>query len=288
MGVFWLILATLMWSFVGIFVKYASFMVDSWIITFCRFFFGIVFLGMILYWQDRRIVLHWKTPWIWYGAIAKLCNYIFENMAIAIGYAYGNIVVMPAQTVVLMAISFFYFKEKINGAHLIAAAACIVGVGLVGWNGASLDELFGHNALLTGLFVLAAIGASLHVVSQKMLIKHYKTGEMNFSVFAIASLLAFVPLPVVSEGVGAFEWIGLFSLIMLGFITGVSFYISAHALKTVPLSLASIIMNSSVLFTLLWAWLFFQEPITGYVIAGAFLFITGMLILNFAARRNAG
>jgi drug/metabolite transporter (DMT)-like permease len=273
-------------EFVGIFVKYSSFMVDSWTISFCRFFFGIVFLGILLYWRDRKLTLHWTSGWIWFGAIGKACNYIFENIAITIGYAYGNILVQPLQTILLLTVSILYFKEKVRGLHWVAAALCLVGVGLVSWNGLPLREVFGTNILITFFFVLAAIGASAHVLSQKMLIKHLKSGEMNFSTFALASAITFLPLPVAAESTGDFQWIAVLSLVLLGLITGISFLITATALKTVPLSAASIIMNMSVLFTLLWAWIFFREPITLYILAGACLFIVGMLVLNLAGRAD--
>lgn len=284
MGLLLLILATIMWSFVGILVKYGSFMVDTWTISFCRFFFGVLFLGVLLYWRDRKISLHWRMGWIWFGAVGKACNYIFENIAISIGYAYGNILVMPLQTIILLVVSILYFKEQVRRVHWMAAALCMVGVGLVSWNGLPLSKVFGTNLMLTGLFVLAAIGASAHVFSQKMLIGKLKSGDMNFSTFAIASAITFLPLPVGAEATGEFQWVSLFALVMLGFITGISFLITAYALQTVQLSVASIVMNMSVLFTLLWAWLFFREPITYYIIAGSAFFIIGMLVLNLAGR----
>lgn len=284
MGLLLLVLATLMWSFVGILVKTASFMVDSWVVTFCRFFFGIVFLGIWLYWKEGKLTLLWKSGWIWFGAIGKTCNYIFENIAISIGYAYGNILVMPLQTIFLLAVSILYFKEKVRGVHWLATALCMAGVVLVSWNGEPPDEIFGLNMTISSLFVLAAAGAGAHVFAQKMMIDRYKNGEMNFSMFAIASMLTFLPLPFAGDMTGEFRFVSLVSLVLLGFITGASFVITAAALKMVPLSVTSIVMNMSVLFTLLWSWLFFREPITGYVMAGACLFVAGMLVLNLAER----
>ncbi|HZH58800.1 MAG TPA: EamA family transporter [Metabacillus sp.] len=66
---------------------------------------------------------------------------------------------------------------------------------------------------------------------------------------------------------------------MLGFIRN-KFFNYTKALKKVSFILAAILVNSSVFFTLLWSWLFYNEPITVYVIIGSVLFLIGMVILS--------
>lgn len=89
MGYVLLFLATLLWSFVGILVKSASTMADSMVITFARFGFGIVFLGLFIRWKGPGIKLRFNLNWIWIGALGKSCNYFFENMAISSGLGDG-------------------------------------------------------------------------------------------------------------------------------------------------------------------------------------------------------
>ncbi|WP_094606027.1 hypothetical protein SPSIL_006930 [Sporomusa silvacetica DSM 10669] len=81
-----LLTAAMMWSFVGVLVKYASMMVDSSTITVCRFLFGVVFLGLLIKINKQEFNLGWKNKWVWIGAIGKCVNYIFENIAISIGF----------------------------------------------------------------------------------------------------------------------------------------------------------------------------------------------------------
>nr|WP_246427877.1 DMT family transporter [Paenibacillus phyllosphaerae] len=282
-----LLLATIAWSFVGVLVKTASTMVDSPIITFSRFFFGVVFLGIFLLLKDRRIQLRAALAWIWIGAIGKSANYIFENIGISIGYAYGNILVQPVQTITLLFAAMLLFRERISARGWMAALLCVIGVIVVGWNGLPLDALLDGSGLTTLLFTLAGIGAAVHVLSQRMLMRDMDAGNMNFSVFLWSSILVAVPVPFQSEGFhGEVTLAAWMALILLGVITGLSFLWFAKAIQKVPFTIVAIVGNSSVLFTILWSYLFFREPITGYVIGGTCIFVAGFLLLNFPVPRK--
>lgn len=288
MGYILLLLATLAWSFVGVLVKTASTMVDSSIITFARFFFGVIFLGLYLFIRDGKIQLRMGMKWIWIGAIGKGANYAFENIALKIGYSYGNILVQPVQTVVLLFAAGLLFKEKITTRGWIAAAFCVAGVIVVGWNGTPIDELAQGSGLTSLLFTLAGIGAAVHVLSQRMLLKKMDNGNMNLSVFFLSTLIVTVPIPIQSEGfIGPVTVWAWGALVLLGIITGLSFYWFAEAIKRVPFAVVAIVGNCTVLFALLWSSLFFHEPITLYLISGTFIFVAGILLLNFPIPRRS-
>lgn len=280
-----LVLVSLMWSFVGVLVKCASLSVDSSTITLCRFLFGVVFLGFLLKSRHEPIRLLLKNKWIWIAALGKCVNYIFENIAIAIGFAYGNIVVQPVQAVTLAAFSVLYFNEKLTARKIASVILCIIGVLLVGWKGMPLAELAKAN-LTTLLFVISAIGASLHIVGQKKLISSIDSANMNFSIFLLCTVITAVPVPYTLPATASFGPLTVFSLVSLGFITGISFYLNAIVLKKVPLFITAIVCNCSVLFTLFWAWLFFDEQINTIVMTGVLTFLCGILLLSLPSRHS--
>ncbi len=282
-----LMLATLAWSFVGVLVKTASTMADSAVITFARFFFGVVCLVLYLFIRDGKVQIRLGMKWIWIGAAGKAINYIFENLALKIGYSYGNILVQPVQTVVLLLAAGWLFKESISTRGWLAASLCVVGVLVVGWNGTPLDELAEGGGLTTLLFTFAGIGAAVHVLSQRMLLKTMDNGNMNLSVFLVSTILVSAPLPVYSHGfIGPASVWAWGALILLGIITGLSFFWFAEAIKKIPFAIVAIVGNSTVLFTVLWAYLFFRDPITVYIIGGTLIFVAGFLLFNFPARRK--
>jgi len=66
-----------------------------------------------------------------------------------------------------------------------------------------------------------------------------------------------------------------------------TFYWFSQSLRTVPFTVAVIVSNSGVLFTILWAYLFFGDPVTKYILCGAALLMTGLVLLNWPARQKA-
>jgi len=279
-----LITAVMMWSFVGVLVKYASMMVDSSMITVCRFLFGVIFLGALIKFNKQEFAFNWRNKWIWIGALGKCVNYIFENIAVSIGFSYGIIINMPIQTAFLAVVSVFYFGERINFRKIISILLCIAGVVLVSGKGSFLAMITSN--ITTLLFAIAAIGAGIHIVSQKKLIGRMDSANMNFSTFLLCTIITGIPLPYTFHTTGEFSWIAVFSLIALGLITGISFYITSKVLGKLPLLTITIMTNFSVIFSLLWSWLFFNEPIDNYVIFGTVTFIVGIILLSIPEKRK--
>ncbi|MUG71913.1 MULTISPECIES: DMT family transporter [Paenibacillus] len=292
MGYVLLLLATLSWSFVGILVKTASMMLDSMTITFMRFALGVVFLGGFLWIKRHPIKIRFDMKWIWLGAAGKCCNYFFENIALSIGYSYGNILVTPIQTIILLVVSAVWLKEKLTVRAWAAALLCIAGVLLISWNGLPLALLLQGGAWTTVLYAISGLGTAFHVLSQRMLIKEMDAGNMNFSVFLWCSLLMALPLPFQASLTGPVGLYPILALALLGVITGLSFYWFSQALRVVSFPVAVIISNCGVLFSILWSYLFFREPITEYILGGAAIFVVGLLVLNLPMRpakvRQAG
>ena len=280
MGYIYLVIASLMWSFVGILVKTASSMVDSSVITLCRFFFGAVLLACFLLIKEKRLRVFWRDKWIWVGVIGKSGNYIFENIAITMGFAYGNVVVWPVQAIFLTAVSVLFFQEKMYFRKALAVMLCIAGVILISWRGLPIKQFLGANLIPLGLFAIAAIGAGIHVISQKKLVQNMDSLHMNFSVFLLSSMLTAVPVPFTLKVSSHANILAVCSLVGLGIITGASFYLYAEALKRIPFLIAVTISNISVIFTLIWAWLFFHEVINMYMIAGAAIMLVGLILIN--------
>jgi drug/metabolite transporter (DMT)-like permease len=285
-GYILLLLATVSWSFVGILVKSASTMLDSTTITFARFSIGVVFLGFLLLIKDGSIKLRFSMKWIWIGALGKTVNYFFENWGLSIGYSYGNILVGPVQTVVLLLVSALLLKDTISPRGWFAAVMCVIGVLVISWNGMPIGQLFQGSSLTTLLFVISGIGATFHVLSQKILVRDMDAGNMNFSVFFWSSLIMTLPLPWQFEFKGNVSMTAVASIVLLGLITGLSFYWFSRALTKVSFPIAVIVSNTSVLFTILWSYLFYRDPITLYVIGVAALFTIGLVVLNLPVKKQ--
>ncbi|RKN71250.1 DMT family transporter [Paenibacillus ginsengarvi] len=288
MGYVFLLLATLSWSFVGVLVKVASAMLDSSTITFLRFALGVVFLGAFLLFRSGKLPVRFDLTWLWIGAAGKGCNYFFENLGLSLGYSYGNILVVPIQTIVLLLISVLWFKDRLTVRGWAAAALCLAGVLCISWNGRPLSGLFGDGgSFITLLFAISAFGSAFHVLGQKMLTSKMEAGEMNLSMFVLSSAIMALPLPFQFEMTGELAIGPVAALLALGLITGMSFYWFSRALRLVSFPIAIIVSNTSVLFGILWSGVIRHDPITVYLVAGALVFAGGLVILNWPSRNPA-
>jgi drug/metabolite transporter (DMT)-like permease len=276
---------TLMWSFVGVLVKSAAGMVDSSVITLCRFLFGVLFLWLFLFIRRKPMGLYWKDKWIWIGVAGKSLNYMLENLALSIGFIYSQVIVWPVMTIFLTFYAVIFFGEKLNTQKVIAILLCFLGILLVSWKGMSLEKIFGGGLIPTLLLAASALGGGIHMLSSKKLVARMDSGNLNLSVFFFASLVTAVPLPFTFKFTGLFNPWALASLIGLGLITGLSFFLYAEALRKVPFIVATIVANSVVLFTLLWSALFYKEGINGIVIAGVVILLAGLLIINLPGKK---
>lgn len=276
----WLFVAPLMWSFVGILVKTAATMVGSSVITFSRFFFGALFLGILLLARDGKLTVIWRNPWIWVAVGGKSLNYLAENIAIRMGAVSGNAVVGPMQAVFVAMAAVLFFKEKMTPTKLLAVLLCMGGSAMISLKGQPVARFFENGLVPTALFALSAIGAAIHVITQKKLIETMDSADMNYSVFLLCTLVTVVPVPFDPGFSGHVTFMAVFALVALGFITGISFFLYAKALKKVSLLAATLIGNSSVLFILLWAALFFGENINASMIAGAVIMAAGLVLIN--------
>lgn len=265
-------------------VKTAALQFDPYTITFARFAIGAGALAVLLIVARRSPKPEVFHRWIWIGALGKFGNYLFENIGITVGYAYGNVLILPSQTIVLLLAGWLLFKERLSAKSWIAAVVVLAGVLLMTLNGRSLYGAIAAEGWVTLLFVLSGIGAALHFLSTKMLLETMTDVSMNYSVFFWASAFAALPLPLAVGWEPGFVPGAWLSAAALGLITGVSFIFLSKALRTVKFSVAVVITNMAALFTVLWSGLLLDEPVTEYIVAGAAAIVAGMIMLNWPSR----
>jgi drug/metabolite transporter (DMT)-like permease len=281
MGYLYVIITTLMFSLIGTCVTLAKSWVSSDIISFGRFFFGVLFLVSFMLISRKKISLKFTGGAIWLGVVCKCINYLTENYAIAHGYSFGNIVVWPVQCVAILLFALFFLHEKISPAAITGVILCVLGVGVISWNGQSVAQLMtGEGLFSTLLFVIAGTGAAGFTMAQKMLLDKMDSCNLNLSMFALSAVVTAIPLPFTAEFTGEFHIGALFGLMMLGLVTCAAFILTAEAMKKLPVFLVTVIQSMNVLLTLLWSVLFFHEPVTVWIIVGTLIFAVGMILVN--------
>lgn len=287
-----LFLPILMWSFVGLLVKSATTMVSPSVVSFSRFFFGVLALGLWFLILKKKPQWDFARRWIWFGALAKALNYVTENVAIQMGYNWGNILVQPVQAIVLVLLSTWFLQEKMRSVQWVAVVLSLTGVFLVSWGGRELHDVLAGGWVIPALFLVSGVGAALHLYAQRRLMVNpnlakppIDSANMNLTMFTVASVLTCFPLgfsgPLV---IGPVTWWAVAALVSLGVITGISFLLWGSLLKKVPLVVAGLLANTTALLTLLWSHLLTQDPIGPWVLSGTVVFAVGLVLLNLPAK----
>ena len=245
MGYLYLLTVALMFSFVGTCNRLVSPYFSATLITFFRFFFGVICLLILKavlrqpfrknYKESVRLVIRW----ILFGAVGKWLAYLLENTGFTLGPSYGNIITEPAQTVFLTLSSVILFKDRLSPKKILCIIMCTMGVLCISWNGKDLSSFFHENVLVTVLFVISGACAGAHILAQKMIADRMDIIDSNLTIFAFSTVFSLVPLYMV------------------------------------PL-----IHGTMVIFCIIWGVLFFHETLSVYIIGGTVLFMVGLIWLQ--------
>ena len=286
MGYVYLLLQALIYSFGGILIKTTAASFSPFMVSFLRFAIGVYILLLLQLMRGGKVHLTLWDRTILLGGAAKAVHYMGENYGVMRGFSYGNVVIWPVQTVVILLLSTFIFKEKVTPRMTAGAFLCVSGIMLLTRNGMPWEDFLGGQGPLLLAFVLAGIGASLFSVAQKRLLDRMNTVELNNSMFLIGGACTAGVLPFTDAPVAGFQLPAAAAMLALGVITGVGFLLQAEALKTVPIFAATVVQSSTVILSLFWAALLYHERITGWIVAGTALFLAGIIIVNHKEKPN--
>ena len=281
MGYFYLVLQAVIFSFGGLLIKAAGTICSPFMLSAFRFLIGTILLLFIQKMRDGKIHLKLVNSVLILGGIFKALHYAGENFGVMRGFSYGGIVVWPVQTVVVLLVSVLLYHEHFSRRVLTGAALCVSGVGIVSWNGASWQSFYNNQAVTLIAFILAGCGAAGFILMQKKVIGKLNAVELNSSMFTYGFLsILLVLIPSGPHFKGSMNLPGILSILLLGIITCVGFLLQAEAIKTVPLLIATIIQSSTVILNIFWGVLIYKDDLSGYVIFGSALFLTGIVLIN--------
>jgi len=295
-GIVLMIAVSLCWSMVGGLVRLSSPMFDPSVITFARFFLGTI--AILIYMKIAKIPIRivLRNKWVWFGAIAKAANYLLENIAIANGSSYGNILVIPVISSVAIISASVYLKEKLKKHQWVAVALCFAGVCFVSWNGLPFEMFVNSNVFNTVLYILAGTGGGFFLLASKQLLQEMESGNLNASMFSGSMLVLLLAVPLVhTMPIDGFfivhmppVWSSVIAILVLGFSTGISFLIYNKALKMVPFAVSAVLVNTCVFWQMIWSKLFFKsdQPISIWAWMGAVVILVGIVLLNLNSQKG--
>ena len=284
-----LILTTVAFSFGGVFIKSAEEFLSAPVLSLSRFVLGVFFLSILQLIRRKKISFTFASVWIWVGGISKAVNYLGENFGVSRGYSYGNVIIPPVKTVVILLFSALILREKLRLRDYIGTLLCTIGVMAIALGGAASTASGATDWLAFGAFFIGGVAVAVMSLAQKKLVQSVDALVMNDSMFTVGGLftcavLAFMPGELALTGPVTSG--GIFGLLALGLITGVAFWILTEVMKVLPLFVISVIQSGQSVLTLLWAVLIRHEPVSAQAAAGTLLFIAGLLLMQLAPRKK--
>jgi drug/metabolite transporter (DMT)-like permease len=282
-GILLVIAATACWSTSGIFI---SLIIRKSNLSAVGLAFwrdlttAILLLVIILIINPALLKVKSKDlPWlIGMGAISIGIFHVFWNQAVVmIGASLATVVQCNAPIFVTI-MAWILFGEKINIRKIIAIVLAAAGTILVSGISSTADWKIVPVGLLIALGSALTYG-SLSLFGKK-LSGDYNAWTIMFYIFTFGSLTLFA----VQKGrPDPWPLQGNFLPLFLGFVlisTIVGFALYTTSLKFLPASVASITATSEIFFASILAFIFLQERMDVWQIAGSILIITGVALVS--------
>jgi len=286
-GYLLVLFAAVLWSTSGLFIRWtvASSGVSALSLAFWRDLatFACLLLGLALLRRRLLRVERRDLPWLAaLGAVGVGIFHVLWNLAILqIGYAAATVLLYSAPAFVAL-MARLIWKEPLTRYKLLAIALTLAGCVLVGGPEELAGVEFTAGGLLLGLAAALTYGGfSLFGRQVAPRYSPWTVLTYGFGFGALVLLpLQFTTAPPWPVPPQTWVWFG--GLVLVATIVPFAAYLAA--LKWLPVSVASILAASEVVFGSLVGYLVFGERLQGWQIVGAGLVVGGLLILTTKGR----
>jgi drug/metabolite transporter (DMT)-like permease len=290
------------WSAIPLAVKvaYASF--NFGFIAFCRMASGALVFGLV-HWasgrslrlpaDDRRPDLPGPrsvglVSWIFIAGLAIGGDLLLYTLGLRWTTASAATLIVSTDGVVLALLAAVVLREPMSKLKVAGALSALAGLLLVGWNGQNLSALLGSEYFLGNLAVLgAAFCWATYGLGQRVLAS--TPGSSLFPIFLVGSGVTGLALLLQSPAHSPVTWPAVLALAFLGlFATGLAYICLAKGMQHLEAATAGLITSTLPVWTMLQAHYLLGEAITPYLLAGATLIISAVLLIVQHQRRHGG
>ena len=256
-----LIIAALMWSLGGLFIKLVN--LNPMVIT------GIRSLGaaVVLLIYIKKPKLYWNR-YFFAGVLAYTMMVILYVISIRLTTAANAIFLEFTAPLYVVAFSYFLLNERINRFDIFAMVIIFLGMGLF-----FMDELSFYGFWGNILALLAGVCLALVTV----LIRKEKESAFEIVFFGNA-LTTIICLPFIIQGFSSTTQVDWFIIFGLGiFQLGIPYLLYTTALKYVSALDAILVGMLEPVFNPIWVYIFVGEAMGEWAFIGAALVIIGTL-----------
>lgn len=254
-----LTISALLFSVMGICIRYASHSVDNYTIVFFRNVVGLILFLPFIFKQGIGFVKTeklWMHTWRSVVGLAAMYGFFYAiahlKLSNAMVFTYSSPIFIPL-------IAWLFLKERITTAMLCAAVLGFIGVFCV----AKPDQGLLNWISMVG--IASSLLASMAFVTVRALTQTEPPERIVFYFCFIGSLLSIIPMFWVWR---PYQLQELFFLIAAGVLANVSQIFMSHAYRLAPAGQIAPVNYMAIIFAGIWGFLLWQEMPDLYSLIG--------------------
>lgn len=266
-----LTISALLFSVMGICIRYASHSVDNYTIVFFRNVVGLILFLPFIFKQGTGFVKTeklWMHTWRSIVGLAAMYGFFYAiahlKLSNAMVFTYSSPIFIPV-------IAWLFLKEKITIAMLCAAALGFIGVFCV----AKPDQ--GLLNWISVIGIASSLLASMAFVTVRALTQTEPPERIVFYFCLIGSALSVIPMFWVWRPYHLQE---LLFLIGAGILANVSQIFMSHAYRLAPAGQIAPVNYMAIIFAGIWGFLLWNEVPDLYSVIGFCIILLAILLCS--------
>ncbi len=274
-----IVLACLMYSFIGVFSRFAG--INLFALVFYKEVLAALFFFFIFLFARKdagKLKMNWEMAkfFIPYALVVTITEVTF--IGAYLNTSMINAIFLGGLTPVFVAVlSFFFLKEKLNLTTLLSLILGVTGIGFIA--GADLlGVLNGKNLLGDALAVIYAIAYAVFIIYGRERAK--RKVDIYYSVFWSYAIAALFLLPVdLVYGTLAIPLESVVWIVLLAFLcTNIAFILFCKGFEYIDAPKGSIVTLAEQVFVTINAFLFFGENLSLFAVIGAVLICSSVVL----------
>lgn len=266
-----LTISALLFSVMGICIRYASHTVDNYTIVFFRNVVGLILFLPFIFKQGIGFVKTeklWMHTWRSIVGLAAMYGFFYAiahlKLSNAMVFTYSSPIFIPL-------IAWLFLKEKVTTAMLCAAGLGFIGVFCV----AKPDQGLLNWISIVG--ISSSLLASMAFVTVRALTQTEPPERIVFYFCLIGSLLSVIPMFWVWRPYHLHE---LFFLVTAGVLANVSQIFMSHAYRLAPAGQIAPVNYIAIIFAGIWGFLLWNEVPDLYSVIGFGIILLAILLCS--------
>ena len=272
-----LTISALLFSVMGICIRYASHSIDNYTIVFFRNVVGLILFLPFIFRQGMGFVKTeklWMHSWRSVVGLAAMYGFFYAiahlKLSNAMVFTYSSPIFIPL-------IAWLFLKERITTAMLCAAALGFIGVFCV----AKPDQGLLNWISLIG--IASSLLASMAFVTVRALTQTEPPERIVFYFCMIGSLLSVIPMFWVWRPYHLQE---LLFLIGAGILANISQIFMSHAYRLAPAGQIAPVNYMAIIFAGIWGFLLWNEVPDLYSVIGFCIILLAILLCSPLTQRQ--